>query len=200
MLYILTPVKTEKGLKNLKISLENNFGVLSKRSAVLAFTTDEVLYPKIKHLVQLFAEDNPIETLVSFEKSLNFENVKKYLELSNPNDICVLLDEKSIMPRGALKKMLEDYSLKSGIGLITGQPYKAKLNYGLNDIYNPKKRSEVSSEGLVKIEVCPSFFIMTRMELFLNFNFKTRKNYSYELTKLGYANYLDNDVKFVYGA
>ncbi len=219
MVTIIVPISRDLILDKLFASLELLQTPPNCNLLTIVDTTSTKLFEKVRNKTQesRFNERLCIQYKTTPPKQLSIPNrrvrianvhneIKKYLQKS---EFVFGIEDDTIVPTYALKRLLRQYQTKSNAGFIQGAqigrwgvPYVGA--WKADDIYEPTKfTTQLPSDELQEIDAGGLFCFLTRFETYAKHEFKTFDNnalgpdvnFGMSLRQQGMRNFVDWGIK-----
>lgn len=188
MVYLVFLIRTEKGLEKVCQSITNLRREDYVRSEFVVFSDLDV---------------SEVENLVK-KKEVPFTQYDTYSfgdwrRQRKDDDLVVYVNEYIILLGGEIEKLKSDYLIESSAGFIAGRFIEFPLWYKVDDIYKPlKKEFMKTGTGLSEIDIAYPYLFISKGDRFKILDFENRFEFGLGLRRLGYQNYLDNDIEVGY--
>lgn len=211
MVIIITKINSDKQLANVSQSLVNTEPMMAHDSGLLAVVENNEVYQKTRSRVDSFFDglDNTSASLVVSRQEFNL--IKDGVELLHgvPEDsIVVIYNSDFIIPRGAVKSMVNCLRFLFGVGIVSAMRTDAENVARIisGNIYEPASYNKLDHEqikeqsrgdGLYSVDLVDSnlFAIRKRdLEGFLSQEQPYEGYYGLSLRKYGLVNVIDTNI------
>lgn len=192
MEYLVFNIKNEQHFKNMESSLANMAPELTSRTNILICVEDESLYVRVRNIKDSLIVGHYGEILVSYSKDFVGE-VKE--NISGSNGDIIFVNPNHVLKFGAYKKFMYD-SLSLRYGLVACQTHNKCMK--VEDLYDELNKTEIELSGCEKkynLYFVDDIFDATFMIKIENLRFWLGdNNLGIYLKRMGYQNYVDNDI------
>lgn len=188
MIYLVSLIQTESGFEKVCKSITNLRFEDYALSTMIVFSNLDTA--RIKKLID--------KKYIPFE-NYSIDKFGDWRRQRGSNDLVVFLSEHITLLGGEIEKLKSDSLLKPSAGFITGKFIEFSLRYKVDNIYEPLNYQSLNKKtGLVEIDIAYPYFFVCKGEQFKLLDFNDKSYFGLGLRKLGYQNYLDNEIEVGY--
>ena len=216
---IVIPISRDLILERLFASLELMTTPPNTNLLTVVDGGDKKLYEKVRNLTEMskfkqrlctFRKDKPIKNLSIRDRRLRIAKIHNEIKgLMTGAHYVFGIEDDTIVPSYALKRLMRAYEAKPSAGFIQGAEIgRWGVNYigawQVDDIYDTKKFTSLPlGEGLQEIDAGGFYCFLTKYEHYVNHNFKPYENnvlgpdidYGIAMRQQGMRNFTDWNIK-----
>ena len=205
MISVIFSITGRQGFENFKETVVHELPDLSRKGVnTLCLVNDKNLYLECRDFLQNAILETEILTHYVEDKN----PLVRASDLLAKDKYVFIVNENIVLPSGALRKLYRAFVEYPFAGFMAGHLTDYNVEYWVENVYmdySPTKRCNKSLTGMVEIDTCIPYAILTKSILFKELFFEKpigdygSLSFGVRLRRKGYRNFVLGNVKVKHG-